>query len=228
MEKRKKNFVGGVFIVLVVSLIVSMAIARDTENKKHQDKDVAKCMMRQCKMITGAPIYFDSPAVILGRAETLKLSAEQKGLLKKIEDDARKKALGLLTPEQREKLGEIPAKPITLAQLCGKMPCGKSKNGTVVCPIAGKNARTCPADCTKPCCAVKPGVCPIGCTKPCCAVKSKSEVEQKTCPVMGGVINKNVSTEYEGKKVYFCCPGCIGKFEEKPEKYIAKLPQFKK
>jgi len=34
-------------------------------------------------------------------------------------------------------------------------------------------------------------------------------------------------TEYKGKKVYFCCSGCKEKFEEEPEKYIAKLPQFK-
>ena len=52
--------------------------------------------------------------------------------------------------------------------------------------------------------------------------------EQTTCPIMGGPINKDVFTEYKGKKVYFCCPGCEGKFEADPEKYIAKLPQFSK
>ncbi len=52
--------------------------------------------------------------------------------------------------------------------------------------------------------------------------------EQKTCPIMGGPINKDVFTEYKGKKVYFCCPGCEGKFAENPEEYIAKLPQFSK
>ena len=51
--------------------------------------------------------------------------------------------------------------------------------------------------------------------------------EQKTCPIMGGPINKDVFIEYKGKKVYFCCPGCEGKFAENPEEYIAKLPQFK-
>jgi YHS domain-containing protein len=52
-------------------------------------------------------------------------------------------------------------------------------------------------------------------------------IEQATCPVMGGAIDKNVFTEYKGKKVYFCCPGCVEKFNEDPEKYIGKLPQFK-
>lgn len=52
-------------------------------------------------------------------------------------------------------------------------------------------------------------------------------VEQTSCPVMGGAINKDLFTEYKGKKVYFCCPGCKEQFEKEPEKYIAKLPQFK-
>jgi len=50
--------------------------------------------------------------------------------------------------------------------------------------------------------------------------------EQTTCPVMGGAINKDIYTEYKGKKVYFCCPGCKGTFEKEPEKYMSKLPQF--
>ncbi len=54
-----------------------------------------------------------------------------------------------------------------------------------------------------------------------------SAIEQTTCPVMGGAINKAIFTEYKGKKVYFCCSPCEEKFKEEPEKYIAKLPQFK-
>ena len=55
-----------------------------------------------------------------------------------------------------------------------------------------------------------------------------SAVEQTTCPVMGGAIDKALFTEHKGKKVYFCCPGCKEKFEAEPEKYIARLPQFSK
>lgn len=51
-------------------------------------------------------------------------------------------------------------------------------------------------------------------------------IEQTTCPVMGGPINKNLFTEYKGQKVYFCCAGCKEKFDEAPEQYLAKLPQF--
>ena len=56
---------------------------------------------------------------------------------------------------------------------------------------------------------------------------ASAEIEQTICPVMEEAINKAIFTVYEGKKVYFCCAGCKGKFEKEPEKYIAKLPQFK-
>ncbi len=52
--------------------------------------------------------------------------------------------------------------------------------------------------------------------------------EQKLCPIMGGKINKEQFTVYKGKKVYFCCPGCEPEFLKNPEKYMDKLPQFKK
>ncbi len=52
-------------------------------------------------------------------------------------------------------------------------------------------------------------------------------IQQTTCPVMAGAINKDIFTEYKGKKVYFCCAGCKEVFEKEPEKYLDKLPQFK-
>jgi Cu(I)/Ag(I) efflux system membrane fusion protein len=54
-----------------------------------------------------------------------------------------------------------------------------------------------------------------------------SALEQKTCPIMGGAIDKKFFAEYKGQKVYFCCAACKPKFEADPEKYLAKLPQFK-
>ena len=47
--------------------------------------------------------------------------------------------------------------------------------------------------------------------------------EQKICPVMGYEINKKIYADHKDKRVYFCCPSCIGKFKENPEKYIKKL-----
>lgn len=46
---------------------------------------------------------------------------------------------------------------------------------------------------------------------------------QVNCPVMGGKIDKKVYTDYQGKRVYFCCSSCRDEFQKDPEKYIKKL-----
>jgi len=48
---------------------------------------------------------------------------------------------------------------------------------------------------------------------------------QATCPVLGGNINKNVYVDYKGKRIYFCCPGCIEVFKKNPEQYLEKLKE---
>jgi len=30
------------------------------------------------------------------------------------------------------------------------------------------------------------------------------------------------TSDYQGRKIYFCAPGCKVKFDKEPEKYIAK------
>ena len=57
--------------------------------------------------------------------------------------------------------------------------------------------------------------------------EAASAMEQTMCPVMGGKIDKDIFVEYKGQKVYFCCKACVAKFQEAPEQYMAKLPQFK-
>ncbi|MCG2680156.1 MAG: YHS domain-containing protein [Kiritimatiellae bacterium] len=49
------------------------------------------------------------------------------------------------------------------------------------------------------------------------------EKVQITCPVMGGKIDKKVYTDYNGKRVYFCCAGCIPQFKKDPGTYLKKL-----
>jgi YHS domain-containing protein len=46
---------------------------------------------------------------------------------------------------------------------------------------------------------------------------------QINCPVKGGAVNKSIYSDYEGKRVYFCCEGCQGEFAKDPGKYIEKL-----
>lgn len=49
---------------------------------------------------------------------------------------------------------------------------------------------------------------------------------QETCPVMGGKISKEYFADYNTKRVYFCCPACIEKFNKEPEKYLKKLDKM--
>ena len=47
---------------------------------------------------------------------------------------------------------------------------------------------------------------------------------QETCPVSGMKLEKKeVHIDHKGRRVYFCCEGCIGAFNENPENYLAKL-----
>jgi len=57
--------------------------------------------------------------------------------------------------------------------------------------------------------------------------KASMEMEQTVCPISGMPVNKDISTTYKGKTVYFCSPACKTEFEKNPEKYTGKLPQFK-
>ncbi|NQT37369.1 MAG: hypothetical protein HQ581_07775 [Planctomycetes bacterium] len=42
------------------------------------------------------------------------------------------------------------------------------------------------------------------------------------CPVGGKAINMEVSADYNGGKVYFCCGGCIKPFQKDTAKFAAK------
>ncbi len=46
---------------------------------------------------------------------------------------------------------------------------------------------------------------------------------QTHCPVMGSPINKKNFYDYKGKRIYYCCYGCIHSISKDPEKYIKQL-----
>ncbi len=47
---------------------------------------------------------------------------------------------------------------------------------------------------------------------------------QTTCPVMAGnPINKKLYVDYEGKRIYLCCRGCIGAVKKDPAKYVKEM-----
>jgi Cu(I)/Ag(I) efflux system membrane fusion protein len=46
---------------------------------------------------------------------------------------------------------------------------------------------------------------------------------QTLCPVMGNAVNKEVFTDYNGMRIYFCCAGCDTTFLENPDKYLDQM-----
>lgn len=52
---------------------------------------------------------------------------------------------------------------------------------------------------------------------------SQAGKSQVACPVLGGKINKTIYTDYQGQRIYFCCPACIDIFKQDPEKYLKKM-----
>ena len=56
------------------------------------------------------------------------------------------------------------------------------------------------------------------------AVDAK-EPNQAKCPVLSSPVNKKIYTDYQGKRIYFCCPPCIQEFKKNPDKY---MKQFEK
>jgi len=51
----------------------------------------------------------------------------------------------------------------------------------------------------------------------------QKEGVKAVCPVMGSefTIGKDtLHSEYKGKHVYFCCPGCKAKFDKNPKEYL--------
>ncbi len=52
---------------------------------------------------------------------------------------------------------------------------------------------------------------------------AKTPVPQTTCPILGGKIDKTVFADYNSSRVYFCCAGCIAKFNEDPATHVRKI-----
>lgn len=52
---------------------------------------------------------------------------------------------------------------------------------------------------------------------------AKRDRIQVSCPLSGNPIDEKIYVESDGKKVYFCCNGCKGKYAAAPKQYEAKL-----
>jgi hypothetical protein len=48
-------------------------------------------------------------------------------------------------------------------------------------------------------------------------------IPQQTCPIMGGAINTSLFVDYNGKRIYVCCKGCLDAVRKDPQQCIDKL-----
>jgi len=77
--------------------------------------------MDRMQLLMRTGVFMDSPAALQAQNDKLGLSEAQSQKLGEIEKEARQKALALLTPEQRTKLGDIPDKPMVMMEMCQEM-----------------------------------------------------------------------------------------------------------
>ena len=54
------------------------------------------------------------------------------------------------------------------------------------------------------------------------ALKDRPKI-QVTCPVTSKAVDTRVSIDHEGQEVFFCCKGCVGKYQADSGKYKAAL-----
>ncbi len=53
--------------------------------------------------------------------------------------------------------------------------------------------------------------------------EARAAIPQKRCPVMDQKIYLDLSVEFRGRTVYFCCDKCPDRFLNDPEGFLAKL-----
>ena len=90
---------------------------KDRWHQKMIEAGVSPETLKMAHAIKMAPMYMDSPAVLLGMSEDLMLTADQKEKLQKVIDQSRMDALAVLTADQKTKLGTVSDKPMTMMEV---------------------------------------------------------------------------------------------------------------
>lgn len=86
-------------------------------HQKMIEAGVSEETLKMAHAIKMAPMYMDSPAVLLGMSDELTLTADQKEKLQKISQQSRKDAMMVLTNDQKTKLGPVSDTPMTMMQI---------------------------------------------------------------------------------------------------------------
>lgn len=133
-----------VLTLLVLAALVLLRPGWAQEQDRREDKQAdSQPMQMQCPMMAGLKginLFADSPAVLLAKAEELKLTDEQLEGLEQIQMSARQQARELLTRRQQEHLKDGPEGPLSLMQLSMQGMKGGNKSEQM-CPMCMKMMR---------------------------------------------------------------------------------------
>ena len=86
-----------------------------------KEAGVSEEAMKAHMAMMNAPLYLDSPEMLLGQADTLGLTDDQKATLAEVAKDSRAKAAAVLTEAQLTQLGQVPEKPMTMMEMRAEM-----------------------------------------------------------------------------------------------------------
>jgi hypothetical protein len=86
-----------------------------------KEAGVSEDTIRTHMAMMNAPLFLDSPGMLLGQAEALTLTEEQKTRLAEVAQESRTKAVAVLTEAQRTKLGPVSDKPVTMMEMRAMM-----------------------------------------------------------------------------------------------------------
>ena len=88
---------------------------------KMKEAGVSEETMKAHMAMMNAPLYMDSPEMLLGQADTLGLTDDQRARLTEVVKDSRAKAAAVLTEAQVTQLGQVPEKPMTMREMRAEM-----------------------------------------------------------------------------------------------------------
>jgi hypothetical protein len=123
------------------------ATAKSTKNRDDMMRKMGMSeeTIKQWHALSKAPIFLNSPAALLGQADALNLTQDQRQKLTQIDKEARDKAMQILSADQKSKLAQPTDRPVTMMQMhqtmCGKamqhhkMKEGGKDAGTRMCPM---------------------------------------------------------------------------------------------
>lgn len=141
MTKRKSVSAFAVIGLIATSAFGYQAVAQNTAEEGAQ-ADQQGGMMMQCPMmdaLKSVQLHADTPAVLLGQGESLELTAQQQEELEEIAAAARQRARSVLNDQQRQRLDEAPAGPLSpmqLAKMQRNTEAGEGKGK--MCPMCMK------------------------------------------------------------------------------------------